>query len=803
MPQLQTYTASGQVRGGPVAAPLDASALDRPARALEFVGKNLEQAGGEFAQAAQQKKRENDLSWATESMSQFSRVLAEREVADAKNPTETQGQDFKQFADEQLAQYSKVAPSSEALRYFRTHALNETDTAYKRSLFAGEQTRLVNVDTANEKTTANIVAAMKATEQIEGPTGAATDAQDAVNRQFAYLETTYGKNAKNFADKMRLHLTSEVALAAAATNPNFARQLVDGAPIDEKYKLQLNTHIDAINASAMQLQQYKLLTGVRDSFAVADGKMMAGEAVEAPAQLPRSVFDIFGKDGDRQFLEYLRGYKERAEVINLFVDINGLNAHAAQAKINVRRTSGDPQKADAAEKLQHIVTANAHLQKTDAVQYLENSNDRLKTDAAIIPTLPDEFQPQATKWYYHDILQYQGHPPPNAPDPEKYLGNDITHVLSADKADKLKQELLGSNRDDQLKFIDNFASRFGGDNHLANMAWSDMISLGKEKIPMGLQFAGIINNVQTRKEFMSAQFAAKPEAALDTDASKAYIAAIEHDTNWGLFAQAWKGPALERSGGIEAAKMALVAYAHTKSANQTPDQSVKEVLQKVILDNYGFAQVHGQPIAIPRIAPDGSIRTDATVKDVSRTMQLALHDVDPRELQLYDEAGRSHFPNMPPIVPEGTETMAQAIKRAQADPKMMQYVQDSITSNGFWVAEPSGEVMKLFVAEPGREPFAVLDKTNSPLQFNISDLPNFYQTSTPQMGIYSALTEMPIGQPITAPEKALELYPLQKTVDSGFRWGGRGGMTFGKPITKTNWPTRGAYYQGTRRLGVE
>ncbi len=801
MPEIPTFTASGNTRGGPVLADTPAEALTAPARALERTGYQIEQAATDVSQLLKQKKQEDDLRWATESAAQFKRVIDERIAADEKAPSETQGIEFKDFADQQLAEYTKNAPSQKAADVFRMHGLSAVEQGYRYSLQSAEKTRLVNADFSNQKATNDLAASIKATAAYDSADNAVADALPIYKTQLASIQTRFGKTMPALAEKMTMDLVKGMAYSTAALKPDFARQIVNGAPIDEASKLTLNSHIDSINSSAMQLQQYNLMTGIKDSFTVAEGKMMAGEPVDVPPPLPKDAFDIFGKESALHYAEYQHAYKEKSEVISAYQGISGLNANAAQGKLNDMLKSGDPQKTDAAGKLQSVVTANAHLQKTDAVQFLENSNDKLKTDAAVIPTLPDDMQPQATQWYYNDLLHYQGHAAPDAPDANKYMGNDIVHILSADKADKLKQELLGGNRDQQLKFIDNFSTRFGGDDKLANIAWHDMIALGKERIPMGLQFAGIINNVQTRKEFMSAQFAANPEAKLDADSTKAYISAIESNGDWNKFATAWKGPALERAGGIEAARMALISYAHTKTVNQTPEQATKEVVQKVILDNYGFAEVHGQPIAIPRISPKGEVRTDDQIKDMSRTLQLALHDIDVRELRLNDEAGRPHYPNFPP-------------NGDVKNPADAQYVQDAITSNGFWVAEPSGETLKLFVAEPGREPFAVLDKTNQPLQFKIDDLPNYYQTSTPAVGLYSPLTEMPLGGSITSPDRAKQTYPLLttkplQTKTERFRnYLIAGPFSFlpslNPQITgETNWPTRGTYFQGTRKFGVE
>ena len=101
MPPLATYTASGQIRSGPVAPGVDASELDAGARALQGLGGQIANAGQTAGAILEKRQQEKDNRWVGDSESQLNRDLVDWRKENQNR--EDYGDAFKAYADERLA----------------------------------------------------------------------------------------------------------------------------------------------------------------------------------------------------------------------------------------------------------------------------------------------------------------------------------------------------------------------------------------------------------------------------------------------------------------------------------------------------------------------------------------------------------------------------------------------------------------------------------------------------------------------------------------------------------------------------
>jgi hypothetical protein len=196
---------------------------------------------------------------------------------------------------------------------------------------------------------------------------------------------------------------------------------------------------------------------------------------------------------------------------------------------------------------------------------------------------------------------------------------------------------------------------------------------------------------------------------------------------------------------------------------------MKTAVERVISNNYGFADVHGHMMAVAKQRLyGGPPRTDDEIKDIGRRLSVALRDVPIQEISVSNpKTGESYYPGLPPNFD-------------QTKPEHAQILRDIITSNGFWEMAAHGEMVTLKVVQPGFGGFSVLDKNNQPLTIALERLPEFNRQDF--IGTQEG------GQiPVTVKEQPSKSYPLI----FGQNWWNYLGI--GSSNIKTNWPTRPSY----------
>ncbi len=694
MPKLETYTASGNIRGGPVAAGTPAEALTAPYRAVERAGYQIANVGDEVAQLAQQRQKENDLTWATEASAQYSRILAERRAADAQNPRETEGPEFRDFADQQLSDYAKNAPSKRAADIFRSHGLSVANSGYEQALRSGEQTRLINADLSNDKATADIVATYKNIATVDNPVGAAQDISRLVSGQLASIETRFGKTMPALAEKMRNHVVSEVALGTAPTNPDYARQLVESAPIDEKSKLILNNKIDSIERDSLETASFNTVKLFENAIAVGYDKL-----VPVPTPNPAILKTLPPNQAEKIAFDT----KVANTTISEFSKVKAWNWQEQQKSIQAIDITGDPVKEQARENLVKLL-AKSKQQQTENPAGWQFAND------SEFSTPPTNTTPAAIVSRLNRMVSLQGPAPADAtPEQAKRYLNLPTGLQKASSVDQAKERAARYNNtapNALTKLIADFEAEFP-DPKIAAMVWNDMQNLPEEsKLKMGLRVGAAVENEAVRNNFLGAM--SNKEPLKTEDGRDKFVTELQGRDFYRRFVSGWKGDGGQRGNELSELGEAVTRYAmHLSVDNKLKTgEAVDLAIKRVLSDNYGLMNIHGSDVPVHRFPKGGGFYDDKAISnaELGITDLLSTLSTDSIATDLY------HFPLQPRL--PGSQKEADT------------YLRKAIRQTGTVVVEPDGQSATVYIKGDSVDdfPFQVRDKKGEPLRFNFSDV---------------------------------------------------------------------------------
>lgn len=753
MPPIPQFSASGQINPAALQGQSIESAM-APWRAAIGLASDVADSASVLSSIAAQKKKETELSWVTETAGKFDRALAERRNEDSKNPTPEMADNFRIFADELQQRFSSEAPTKEAKQAFLQHAIPSTNVQYRGSMTDSERARLVAAESGNRQAGMDMSATYTEMVPLVGNVEAAKIVLPSYRFSMASIEARFGKSAPNLAMKMKADLLQEIVLTTAPTNPKFARELIKSAEVPAEVKAPLTTHVDTVENSTMALARDKF---GRELQAQLDHSMRTGQRVKS---YPDEAFAIFGKHAAIE----LDRFRESEALINRSVDIadevgRGASPHALANRAIKAMASKDPKDSAAGKVLAQAASRAAAQVERDPLEWQLRNDPDLAKSIDVLAGIPPDAQAEFKAGIIYQALERQGPPPAGAEHPERYLNLTKTHVLTVWDAEQRRNEILSLPPDQALEKVMSLESEFG-DPVIANKAYSDLMSLGDGKLPVGIRFAAVINNPNVRKDFFNAQ-RAKGLDKIDDAVSKEYQAEIDKNTTWSKFIAGWIGGSLEGSVDISDAQAAVTRYAESIRIrdNVSPSAATKRAIAEVVDANYGFAMVHSHPIPIGRKRMfGGPERTDAEISDIGRRLEVALRDIPVQELQIVNADGTPKFPFLPSTYDPN-------------NPRDAQLLRDVVTSSGFWEMDETGEMVTLMVAPPGFGPFALTDKNGRNLTVAIDNLPN-YTTEWPSL--------MAGGRDVRAETPSATYQILDTSI-----WKQLG---FGQPTT--NWPVR-------------
>lgn len=693
MPELPRYTASGQIRSGPVAAP--PSVLDAPARAVEGLGHTLHGVGQDVGQIAAQRQKEDDLRWSIEVESQYKRTLAERNVADSQNPRETEGPEFKDFADQTLNELMKTAPSKRAADIFRSRGLDIADARYNMALQSGEQTRLVNSDRSNTKAVSDSVEAFRLTNQAYGPDIALPELNRFATFQLASIEERFGKTAPKLAEKMRLDVVANITEATAPTHPDYARSLVRSSSLEETQKASLLRHIDTIERNANETTSFNLAKAIDNSIAV-------GYETLTPVTPPSpAAMKVFPQNQQERINHEL---KVANSTISQFSKIKSWNWAEQQKAIQAIDIKGDPVAEDVRAQLAKL-TAKSQEQQLENPAGWQLANDpeftrppATETDAARMARLGR-------------MVALQG-PAPIGTDSEqakRYLNlpTGLQKASSAAEAEARAATLNNSQPNALAQAIDDLKAQVP-DARIAGMVWNDMQNLpAGKRLRMGIRVAGAIEDKAVRSHFLGMMFGkdnpktAEPQAAFERE-----LIGREQFTR---FRSGWNQDNNQRSDEAKEFEESIIRYAmhisSEKNRNLSASKSIDIAVSRVITENYGMMNVNGLDVPVYRFTKAGRY-SDGDLRLMEAGIRESLFELDVSMVS----TDRYHFPLQPNLPGDQSEAT--------------RYLQNTIRSTGTVVVEPDGASATVYAKGDGVNdiPFQLRGADGLPLVFDFENM---------------------------------------------------------------------------------
>jgi hypothetical protein len=718
MPELPTYTFSGQTRGGPTGAEASLNAAARPAEALSRLGGAIAQAGEQIAQIAFQRAKENDMTWATEALSQFRREITEKEKANADAPSETFGTEFRDSFDKRIEDFVKEAPSKDAALMFKSRALPQVDSGYESALKVSEITRINNAENANTKSIIELMDSYRTTVSLDGPDGAARDIAPLVNFQIATIQERYGKVAPKLAEKMTLDVVRNVVAGTADTNPEYARQFVTSQKIDPVIKKALYQEIDR----AERLTEDRAVFNIHKSIeaSIKDG-LTKLQQVQMPSD---DVLELFTPNQAQQ-IKY--DVNVANGTISEFSKIKGWNWREQQKSLNAFDDTGDPVKQEVKRKLSEMVSKSEKQQTEDPIGWQSANDPEIADLARRVNALPENQKQSAVEQMMNRMIELQGNPPVGMlkiEEMNRYLGlpTGLQNVLSRSDASRRANDLNNTPPNQLTAKIEQFDSEFTNPK-LRGMAWADMQNLPdtQERLNMGIRVATAINNPDVRNDFLGAINSKEPLKPDDTlskfqttlSSSKAFL----------QFVAGWRGDGTQRGYELEEFKDSVVKYAQTISVRDksTSKQAIDKAVQRVITDNYGMMVVNGMEVPVYRLGSDRTPRTD----DDFRLMEVGINNV----LKNLSVKAINLDPNQFPLAPQLPGDQSERDR----------YIQKAIKETGTIVVEPDGDSSTIYLrgSGPNDFPFQLQSSQGGPFKIRFD-------------------TAKAIGQDLTAVDRNLE-----------------------------------------------
>jgi hypothetical protein len=712
MPKIPTYLSGEDIKTGSTGP--QASAPSFGVNPTGF-GQGLANLGGEAQEEAYRNKamaakhkKDDERQWMRSAGTQLERVFAEF-AADEKNRSkETFADDFNEFARKETAEYQKAAPSTRASIEFRTHADGLATSYWKHAATQSARNKEANGLRMAEEQTGNALLAYRQNVAVDNP-DAADLLQSNVWGIFDDLEERFSKYSPDIARKAQEQLVREVVLATAKHDPELAKTVLNKTNVvGEPLRKTLLATIESDSKSSSKLNQ-------------------ANAIVE--------------KLSDKN-----AGYQQ-AQLAKLSPDL-----HTDITKF-------------ASQRLEQI----EKQQQQNPAGFMRSQNSDVQAAYERGMNAPDSLKAQYLNIAHGVSLRYQGYPPVGASKEEaaKYLSlpTHARHILSAEEAAVLAGQINQGAPSEQLDAINNILA--GYDEEAQFIAFNDLVTLpkGNDGIPPAIQLAFLNQGKTWVKEYMSAALSPETVKSLTPEKSSEFSEVLDGDSTWQSFVKSMYAGG-QRAREIGAWRSGIIAYANSlASRGQKAQNAVETSLKRLIGDNFGFPNVHGQPVMVQKVRRDGTVRHDDEVSDYGRRMQIALRDIDPREIKQEDDNGVPYFMSLP-MLPD------------QDDPLTMQHLRDIITSQGFYRPSPDGQSVSLHLLDDDGVEFQVRDKNNQPFEIDLDDLPKF---TTSYQGLYQK----------SGPAQPKNTYDIVETVSEPSNMF----MVGARRYKRTNWPTTGGYFK--------
>jgi hypothetical protein len=734
------------------------------ARGLAALGQQLQGTASNIAGTAdlaqavnKQKKREDDIAWASKSYNQEVRFLNEWMANPENNAKESYPDDLLRFASERLQTFTD-APSDTASRILKTQYDSFVTSSHDHASQTAARTRLTNLVQSTSGQIDEALASYRAAIKIPNVDGGQT-LLDQFSQINSTVEALFGNTMPSVAQKLKERMAIEGAYATMNSSPELARQLLDSSKsIDEHTRWTITNQIEQVEQSKNAEYLTTFDTYRRNVLA------SASEGINQ-SKIPIEEY--------RRYYPDALGSRKKAEddaLIDRFNKANDFMAkHSGKAgsymlmalddlRKNIAGNDADLNK-DVYSLVAQRVIDNVRLQETDPTTWMVRSHPVIKglfekavirgqaaTDAENKDAALNQDALQARSEYYDAVLTYQGSAPEGTSEVNKALYLNLPmharHIMTRQQATDSVTSILTGSPSEILQRIEQAVSQYPGEKY-QGYAFSDLVTLPQKGLDQEYQLAFLNRKEPWIKSYLGAIANKEVFGKVATEEKAKFEEALKANPTWLHFARALTGDSQRQAemGGFYNGILTM-ALARNFQYGENYKTAVNKAANDLIFSNLGLTMVNGTSLIIPKErAGEKGPRTTEEVADIGRSLENLLLYVDAAKINRKDPEGRSHWPQLDNL------TGNQGNKA----------LWDDLQRNGFFQPSPDGQVLTLYYRSGNTPPFEVRDQEGKAIAIKLTDVPDFIATGFTHTVVRGSVYARPITVKYSHDELALRL----------------------------------------------
>jgi len=692
MARLETYTASGQTRSGPVAAGVPASVLTAPYEALSNVGGAIAQNGAVIAAIGKQRQQENDFRWADEAATNFKDAMIKWQTNTENRSKESVGDDYRSYADDSISEMLKASPNREAGLLFKHKVMPEVQRDYETNLRLGEHTRFENFKLSQVNGSVVDNAAYRARYDVD-PDGAEAIFESALVNRLASIQATYGKTAPTNAADMSEKAVINSVLGVVDTDPSFARHVLEkhNSAVDPQTREVLLNKIEQAENNAKATGNFNAQKQVENSIQRGYDTLTPvpppDTSLLSKHQKDKAVYDV--DVANKTIFEYSK--------------LKSWNWQEQQKSIESINTEYDPVAGDAKQNLQKLVAKAQKEQTEDPAGWQQRNDTEFARTPDWLNAIPEAARPTARMVHLDRMVSLQGYPPSDISEEQakRYLRlpTGLQKATSVGEAKSSAAKMNNVPPNQLTQAVDEFDAQYPNPR-LAAMAWNDMQNLPEsDRLKMGIRVASAINDIQVRNNFLSVM--SSKEVFKTEDGKAIFATELDSNDDYRRFVSGWIGDGNQRSTELSEFRDSILKYAESISGAEKLKTSaaIEKSVKRVITDNYGTMRLFGSDVPVYRFPKDHAPYSADDVDMIAFGITDLLSTISTDSIA----TDAFHFPLAPRLPGDQTE----------AD----QYLRKLIRESGTVVVEPDGLSATIYMRGEGENdfPFQALDKQGQPL----------------------------------------------------------------------------------------
>lgn len=675
---------------------------------LDSLSQGLMQASGAVGQLAEnrltiEKKRKDveEAKWEGDNLYTEMKHLTEWQANPQNSNDPNYAENFKNYAESRIKEYTAAAPSKEAKRNIENRLRSFTLGRYSEALGVTERTRQ---EQSKDSIVSQTAFALGMTRESQGVPGVDVLGESETARADIHKSIDRMFTTPTLAGKFHAYVDSEFAVGLATADAEVAKSIVtNSTSIEEGDKPALLSKIESLNRSQNSINLANLTKVRMDHMATVE----AGNSKE---KLPISFYSQFPNPTQEKKEDDLRidAYVSARENTTRIGPMNGAAASAELEKLR-KGIKSTEDKASVAITHNQILEASK-AREDDRVTWLNTYNPEvIAASRGLDTSVPgSEGYLETRRNINQTVLKYQGYPAPGAENPEYYLNraSGDRSLMTQGEAQSNADYINSASPKEVLERIQSVMQSYPDPEHQF-IAFNDMVKLGRAGIKEEYQALWQNKDQPFAQTLTEALTGASSLAKLNTDVRKDLSKAIDGNSTWKFYEQALGGARADEALGFKKAIEAMSNKYITDG--DKPEIAAKKAINQVMNATMGVTSANGRPLVVSRTREEGKPpRTDAEIKRIGNDLHVALRDVDIRVID------QTNF----------TQLLGR-VSDKETDIARLQLLRDSVTKTGIWKTTNDGQGATLFVTGDNGNPFEVHDREGRAFRVNFDDLPHF------------------------------------------------------------------------------